>query len=626
MANARPITAEAAASTRLRSALTLPFTEVDWADWAGDSLAGTASIHTWPLNAAAPRRSGETSASALAEWRGAIEPSGSDNTDGDASLRRALPCLNNPSTSPAAPQGPATTPATVPAGPAETAASAGWVTVTNPSGSPRLWRYVLPGQSADIDPGLETVVLIHGWLGSGVTSAPDSPLGFNPGFNTAAIQLASTNRQVLFLDWGQQALDPSPAGLAPYNAAGRINGVAEWARDPLLPLLTSGRTLTLVGFSLGSDVAAQTAAQLGSGSNLRLVALDPAASGLKGAYDLDLSNTSPDPGPNLATSSPFGSLAFVVADTNLSIGLAGDNFRAGTAQRSFVVRGFRVGTAAGDAHGAIPALYADLARYLAPNAAVTESILSGFRANQFNNSGGLNGIRLHEGVATVRNNQGAIARLEGYTAAGIAQTVQFVDSQDSLTPAGSNSRQDTLVTLRTLQLGSSASIERLVLGGNDAIGATGNGGAQELIGNAAANRLEGKGGLDRITGGDGGDTFVYTALSDALVGGSNTLRSFEWITDVDTSVDRIDAPGETLRSLSDLGSAGSLSDTGLHGLLTSGAFAAGSAALFRFEPGSGGGERLFLALNDSRAGFNPQRDAIIELTGLNGDPLSLVVS
>lgn len=520
-------------------------------------------------------------------------------------------------------------PAVAPAAPvveATPAISAGWQCVTSASDSPRLWRYVLPGQEAAIDTGLETLVLTHGWLGSGVTSAPTSPLGFNAGLNAAAVNLASASRQVLFLDWGPQALDPNPSGLAPYSAAGRINAVAAWAKDPLQALASSGKTLTLVGFSLGSYVAAQTAVQLGSGSNLRLVALEPAAAGLQGAYDLDSSNGSADPVPNLAGTTPFGSLAFVVADTNLSIGLAGDNTRAGTAQRSFLVKGFTSSTSAADAHGAIPAFYADLARYLTPNAAVTQTLLAGFRANQYSNSGSLSGTRPHEGVVTLRNNQGALSRIEGFTASGSAQTIQFVDSGDSLTPAGSSSSQDTLVSLRTLQLGSSASIERLVLGGNGAIGATGNAGAQELIGNAAANRLEGKAGIDRISGGEGGDTFIYAALSDALVGGSSTLRSFESITDFDTSLDRIDAPGTAQRSVSNLGSVASLSDTGLRGLLTSGNFAAGAAALFRFTPSSGGGERLFLGLNDSSAGFDPLRDAIVELTGLRGDSLSLLVS
>jgi pimeloyl-ACP methyl ester carboxylesterase len=499
-----------------------------------------------------------------------------------------------------------------------------WECITSPSGSPRLWRYVLPGQNAAIDTGLDTVVLIHGWLGSGVSNVPTSPLGFNAGLNGSAVNLASASRQVLFLDWGQQALDPNPAGLAPYNPAGRINAVAAWAKTPLQPLADSGKRLTLVGFSLGSYVAAQTAAQLGSGSNLRLVSLDPAATGLQGAYDLDGSNASADPVPNLASAAPAGSLAFVVADTNLTIGLAGDNTRAGTAQRSFVVKGFASNTLPGDAHGAIPALYADLARYLDPDAAVTEAILGGFRANQYNNSANLSGARPHEGVATLRSNQGAIARLEGFTSAGTAQTVTFVDSQDSTTPSGSSRIQDTVVTLRDLELSSGASVERLVLGGSGAINGTGNAAAQELIGNTAANRLQGKGGLDRLTGDDGGDTFVYGALSDALVGGSSTLRAFEWITDFNADQDQIDAPGNGQRTLSNLGSVGSLSDFGLRSLLSTSNFVAGGAALFQF--GSGANERLFLGLNDGTAGFNPLVDGIIELTGLQGNALSLVVS
>ncbi len=624
--------------------LVLSGTDPAWTTWQSLSSAGTTASNAPVDDGAALSRSAEalirTVAASLVN---AADPSGLPpavarfssaspaptwhHAARQAALQRGMTPAGSPSsdalTTPEPPAEP-TVAATAPIGSPTATVAAGWVCVTSPSGSPRLWRYVLPGQNAAIDAGLETLVLTHGWLGSGVTTIPSSPLGFNPGLHTAAVNLASNSRQVLFLDWGEQALDPSPSGLAPYNAAGRINAVAAWARDPLQALADSGRTLTLVGFSLGSYVAAQTAVQLGSGGNLRLVALDPAAAGLSGAYDLNSSNSSADPVPNLASTAPSGSLAFVVADTSFSIGLAGDNTRAGTAQRSFLVRGFASGTSAAVAHGAIPALYADLARYLAPNAAVTETLLAGFRANQYSNSGSLSGTRTHEGLATLRNNQGAISRLEGFTAAGIGQTLQFVDSGDSLTPAGSTSRQDTLVTLRSLQLSSSASVERLVLGGNDAIGAVGNAAAQELIGNAAANRLEGKGGLDRITGGDAADTVVYSALSDALVGGSSSLRSFEWITDFDTSQDRIDAPGSTQRNVSNLGSVGSLSDGGLLGLLSAGSFAAGAAALFR--AGTGAGERLFLSLNDASAGFDPLRDAIVELTGLRGDPSSLLVS
>lgn len=627
MASARHTTAETVGFSVTQL---LPFRDSSWADWQSLDLA-VVTASNGSLEAAAPLGRTEATpaqasspvtngtATAFSAKPEPIQASRWSGIQSNTALR-PTPAWLSASNPPAATDETAAAPAALGAATATTPQVGSWVCVTSGTGTPRLWRYVLPGQAAAIDSSLETLVLIHGWLGLGVTSAPNSPLGFNPGLNAAAVNLASASRQVLLLDWGEHALDPSPSGLAPYTAAGQVNGVAQWAKDPLQAVATSGKTLTLVGFSLGSYVAAQTAVQLGSGSNLRLVALDPAVAGLQGAYDLDSTNTSADPIPSLADSVPSGSLAFVVADSNLSIGLAGDNARAGTAQRSFLIRGFASSTSPADAHGTVPSLYADLARYLAPNAAITETILAGFRPNQYSNSGSVIGTRLHEGVVTLRSNQPAIARLDGFTAAGTAQTVLFVDSQDSLTPAGSSGSQDTIVSLRDLQLGSSASIERLVLGGEAAIGATGNAAAQELIGNAAANRLEGKGGLDRITGGDAGDTFVYTVLSDALVGGSSTLRRFEWITDFDTNQDRIDAPGDSQRSVSDLGSVASLSDIGLRGLLTTGTFAAGAAALFS------AGERLFLGLNDSRAGFDPLRDAILELTGLQGTPQSLLVS
>ncbi len=489
--------------------------------------------------------------------------------------------------------------------------------------SRRLWLYDPSGTGATSMaglPALDTVVVTHGWRGSGVSTAPSDPTGFGTAFTAMASAISNPGKvQVLFLDWGPESIDPSPAGLAPYNAAGRVKAVASWASQQLQPLASSGKLLTLAGHSLGAYVSAQTALALGSSSNLRLVALDAAAAGLNGAYDLDSSNKIADPVPKLsATVAAGASRAFVVADTNLSIGIAGDNAEAGTASQSFVVKGFASNTSAGDAHGAIPTLWADLDRYLSPNSKVTEGILGSFLANRYSDSGSTSGTLRHEGVANLRSNSlGLIASLDGFTATGVAQKVSFVEAGIA-DPTGSSSSQDTLVSLRDVALSSSANIETLVLGGRSNLAATGNGLAQTLIGNEGSNRLEGGGAVDLLTGGDGPDTFAYTNLLDALIGGSSQAPSFERISDFDLLNDRIDAPGTSPRTVTTLGPLGSLTVTTITTLLSSNNFGASGAASFSY------GNRTFLGINDAFAGFNPAQDAVVELTGYiaNGQSLS----
>ncbi len=488
----------------------------------------------------------------------------------------------------------------------------------------RLWLYDPSGSGATSTAALaalDTVVVTHGWRGSGVSTAPGDPTGFGASFTAMASAIANPGKvQVLFLDWGPESIDPTPSGLAPYGAAGRVKAVANWASQQLQPLASTGKLLTLSGHSLGAYVSAQTALALGSATNLRLVALDPAAAGLNGAYDLESTNKIADPVPKLsATVAAGASLAFVVADVNLTIGIAGDNAEAGTAGQSFVVKGFASTTSAGDAHGAIPSLYADLGRYLSPNSSVTDGILASFLANRYSDSGSTSGTLRHEGVANLRSNSlGLIASLDGFSAGGGTQKVSFVEAGIA-DPAGSSTSQDTIVSLRDVALSSSANIEKVVLGGRSGLMATGNGLAQTLIGNEASNRLEGGGAVDLLTGGDGMDTFAYSTLLDGLIGGTSLAPVFERISDFDLLNDRIDAPGTSPRAVVGLGSLGAtLSTSAINTLLSSTNFVASGAAWFSY------GNRTFLAINDAIAGFNPAQDAVVELTGAipNGQSLS----
>ena len=128
--------------------------------------------------------------------------------------------------------------------------------------------------------------------------------------------------------------------------------------------------------------------------------------------------------------------------------------------------------------------------------------------------------------------------------------------------------------------------------------------------------ISGGAGIDSLTGGGGADTFVYTTLSDGIVGGSSSARSFERIIGFTVGLDRFDvATAPPAGGFKTLGAVASLNDTGLTGLLNATNFVAHGAATFRF--GSGTATRTFIAFNDASAGYNATADAVLELTSLS---------
>lgn len=68
-----------------------------------------------------------------------------------------------------------------------------------------------------------------------------------------------------------------------------------------------------------------------------------------------------------------------------------------------------------------------------------------------------------------------------------------------------------------------AEVERMILTGNAAVGATGNAGHNLLIGNAAGNRLDGGAGNDSLRGGGGADRFVFAAGTDVVLDFQNDI-------------------------------------------------------------------------------------------------------
>jgi Ca2+-binding RTX toxin-like protein len=148
-------------------------------------------------------------------------------------------------------------------------------------------------------------------------------------------------------------------------------------------------------------------------------------------------------------------------------------------------------------------------------------------------------------------------------------------------------------------------------------------GDDTVTGSAANNNIDGGGGNDRLiggfgvdalTGGAGADTFVYTTLTDGIVGGAAAAPSFEKITGFTVGSDRFDvATTPPIGGFKNLGAAPALTVAGMTGLLSASNFIANGAATFTF--GSGAGLRTFIAFNNATAGYSSTTDAVVEITG-----------
>ncbi len=173
---------------------------------------------------------------------------------------------------------------------------------------------------------------------------------------------------------------------------------------------------------------------------------------------------------------------------------------------------------------------------------------------------------------------------------------------------------DTLIASVTTTL--PANVENLTLTGNAAIDGTGNAGNNILTGNSGNNTLTGGagndiltglGGKDTLVGGLGSDRFGYKNLTDSL------LNNFDVITDFNAnSGNDLFLVGTTPSVFNNVGNITTLDAAKIGSVLTTNKFTANSAAQFTV------GSRNFVAINDAIAGFNPNTDAIIEVTGLTG--------
>jgi Ca2+-binding RTX toxin-like protein len=86
---------------------------------------------------------------------------------------------------------------------------------------------------------------------------------------------------------------------------------------------------------------------------------------------------------------------------------------------------------------------------------------------------------------------------------------------DKVTEQAGGGTADQVTALLSWTLG--AELERLVIGGSEALNGTGNALANQLTGNKGKNVLNGAGGNDTMTGGDGNDTYYAGSSGDVVI-------------------------------------------------------------------------------------------------------------
>ena len=205
-------------------------------------------------------------------------------------------------------------------------------------------------------------------------------------------------------------------------------------------------------------------------------------------------------------------------------------------------------------------------------------------------------------VETIVGTKGAVNTIDGSTGVTAALNVNL--AKENLTITGLPFIGTASLTVKNFTD---------VKGSENADIITGNKGANRLLGNGGNDVLTGLGGKDILTGGSGADTFVF-GYGDSLLSG------FDLITDFAIGVDSID--GWAATAVTNVGLASSLNAGDLSRLFGNNFLANGAAA---FVLGSTGGDRTFLALNDSQLGFQAGKDLIVEITGYTGSLSNLAI-
>jgi phospholipase/lecithinase/hemolysin len=147
-----------------------------------------------------------------------------------------------------------------------------------------------------------------------------------------------------------------------------------------------------------------------------------------------------------------------------------------------------------------------------------------------------------------------------------------------------------------------------------------NGGDDEdkLFGAAGSDTLTGGYGADILAGGHDSDRFVWRNLGESLLSG------FDRLTDLDIRTDFLDfSTPVNAAGVMELGLVSALTQDSIDDVLTNSQFVANGAATFSL--GVGYSARTFLAINDNVAGFQQNKDAVIEITGFSGKLIDLEI-
>ena len=158
-----------------------------------------------------------------------------------------------------------------------------------------------------------------------------------------------------------------------------------------------------------------------------------------------------------------------------------------------------------------------------------------------------------------------------------------------------------------------------------------------INGNYYGNEISGGSGKDYIDGYSGNDTITGGADGDILIGGignnifrypeltDSLINDYDLIKDFKIGLDQITAPNAIQsKEILKLGSLTSIKPFDLSNELNPVKYLPNKAATFIYQ----NGDKLntFLTINDSIAGFQPAKDAVIEITGYQGDLNALSIA
>ena len=158
-----------------------------------------------------------------------------------------------------------------------------------------------------------------------------------------------------------------------------------------------------------------------------------------------------------------------------------------------------------------------------------------------------------------------------------------------------------------------------------------------IYGNYFGNAISAGSGKDHIDGYSGDDTITGGADGDILIGGlgnnifkfpvlsDSLIADYDWISDLKIGFDQITAPTAIkAQEIIKLGALTSIKPFDISNTLNAGNYLPNKAAIFSYQ----NGDKLntFLTINDSVAGFQPAKDAVIEITGYQGDLNSLSIA